>query len=166
MQTLPPNKTFKELGIDPKGKKFKLVDLEEAICEHLVLKIGDICEVEDDDGTYVPTFKRLSDNYIFPASIERFALLGHSWDNLTQEDVGAKFKDEEGNICVIMEVGVSGKTFAARNEFTYQQLYWNSTELAKKDGWTFLDEPSEPETVKMTVAEVSKLVGKKVEIVE
>lgn len=91
-----------------------------------------------------------------------------SWDNLSQADVGAKIKDQLGDIGVILEVSQSGKLFVSSNIKSDLVGYfsWCHIETPKKNGWTFLDEEPTEEVVEMTVEKVSKLVGKKVKIVE
>lgn len=91
----------------------------------------------------------------------------HSWDSLSQADVGTKFNTKKG-IFTILEVGISGKTFlpSCANDDEVCGSTWVHIEEAKKLGFTFLDEESTEEVVEMTVEEVSKLVGKKVKIVE
>ena len=63
----PPNKTIKELGIDPSRKFIVVVD------EYYEFKKDDILILETDDDSVCPFFKRLSDGRIVWCNLSRLA---------------------------------------------------------------------------------------------
>jgi len=75
------NKTFKELGLDPKAR-FRVI-----ATDHGYYSKDDILELVEDDNSNNPLFKRISDGVQEYCSLNRLEYAEKTWDTLRQGDV-------------------------------------------------------------------------------
>lgn len=84
------------------------------------------------------------------------------WDTLEVGDIIVDTDGEEAKVLAVL-----GDVFlrSCWKDFRYASDCWSTKKYAEDEGWK-IKGAEETDTVKMTVSEVSKLVGKKVEIIE
>lgn len=149
-----------------------------------IAKVGDVVRAVEgkpngsyllhDDGSNTAVIARVMKDYFFIGGIahqlsnncflELVSPRIPTWETL---QVGDEIKIPYVGIAKVLEVGASGKTFLCSRFNSYEKIDgWYHIEEAKNEGWTLVTPPVEPEVQEMTVEEVSKLVGKKVKIVE
>lgn len=157
----PPNKTFKELGLDPKAT-FIVVDEE------------DHCFKKGDLVTYVGPCDFDECSAEFKKSNDQEQILGldqveyatpplKTFETLEAGDK-LKYKNEEDEDLIVVDFSVLRQVFFLRGAITGQVDLWGQENM-KRD-LDIIQPPSPEQPVEMTLEEIEKALGKKIKIVE
>lgn len=144
--------------------KFKKGQKVKVISDEIESMIGKICEIKhvDSDGN-IPVYTPDKSNWFFfnesdlePVPEEK------TWDTLQVNDVLIDDRGDEKTV-----VGVCGRViFYSRYYDKDATSYFKTKETLIKDGWKIKQDTPTEEVVEMTVAEISKALGKTVKVVK
>jgi len=147
-----------------------------------IAKVGDVVKEADRIGFRCDAFLTGKHRKVIEVSMRGFKLEGcptrhnetncyleivsspariPTWETLA---VGDEVRDRDGIKRKVL--AINGDLFAFSFPDSHIYASWKVKQDARENGWSLVTPPVEPEVQEMTVEEVSKLVGKKVKIVE
>lgn len=159
MKTFEANKTMGDLRID-KSQRFVLVNGKNEDGEDYDFKVGDVLVLADDDDTFNPEFRRVSDGHCDYVDLKDLAyedqdMVDFPRGHEIQAGIGSKLLVLEA-IGTIRFIGSKQADGGTKQHFTM------SVSELRRNGYKDLDEV-EP-AVEVTMAEVEAKFGKKVKI--